>query len=113
MDIRKTDSKGRLSLGVQDKHFVVFGPNDGNYQLREVPPVEEIPEGYEYAEVSDAKDVVMDIVQDCIEHWLWYGGVEYPDDDQNHLGNDAISVADKIVEELMKRGAVIPEDFGK
>lgn len=62
------------------------------------------PEGYEVAETTEAKDLVMDLVQDAIDHWLWYGGMEEPDDYEKAGGQDAISVADRIVESLIEKG---------
>ena len=112
MDIKKADSKGRIIVGNPDTHYFVTGPSaEGAYRLQPVPRVESLPEGYEYAEVSAAKEAVTDLVSDCIYHWLWYAGVEYPENVESENGQDAITVADAIVERLIQGGVKIPEDF--
>lgn len=64
MEIRKTDSKGRLTGFDPETHYFVTGPLEGRYQIREVPVVDVIPEGYEPAEVVDLKNEILDALYD-------------------------------------------------
>lgn len=68
------------------------------------------PEGYEIAEVSDAKNLAMDIVQDVIDHVFWLNGAEEPDDMRKMEGHHSIRAADKIVEALITAGWRPTED---
>ncbi|MDQ1053185.1 hypothetical protein QE394_001113 [Arthrobacter sp. SORGH_AS 212] len=64
----------------------------------------EIPEGYEPAENSAAKNHAMD----ALEAELEKQGVEvYTDDDEG--GIDLIDLADAVVEALLSAGVTIPE----
>lgn len=66
----------------------------------------EIPEGYEPAEHSHAKNHAMD----ALEAELEKQGVEvYADDDEG--GVDLIGLADAVVEALIRAGVTIPEDI--
>lgn len=88
MDIKKTDSKGRISLGVPNTHYVVYGGDtappgsEGVFRLIPVPVVETKPPGYESSEVSAAKDEVREL--------LYSMGV----DEEEH---DLLHIADRIV----------------
>lgn len=68
------------------------------------------PAGYETAEVSDAKDIVMDIVQEVIAECFLICGSEEPDDTREMHGYDAIESAHNIVEALIKSGWRPTED---
>ena len=94
MEIKKTDAKGRILIGATDTHYFITS-KDGEFRLRPVPVVGEIPEGYEPAEVSAAKDVVLDS--------LYVLGVD------EFESIDLIRVADRVVEDLLKFGVEIPE----
>lgn len=64
---------------------------------------ETIPEGYEPAEVSSAKDVVMEVFHDKLGHLAF--------DERDDHGVDCIELADACVEALIKAGVTIPEDI--
>lgn len=65
----------------------------------------ELPEGYEYAEVSDAKDTVYNLLDSEVLN----GRIE----EEDSGGPDLIHLADRIVEELLAKGAIIPAGFGE
>lgn len=85
MEIKKADSKGRVSGFEPDRHYFITGPMEGSYRVREVPIGDTVPEGYEPAEVADLKNSVMDA--------LYAAGL----DDEAH---DMIELADKVGESL-------------
>lgn len=89
MDIRKTDSKGRLTGFPPNTPFFVTGPIEKAYRIREVPVVDEIPEGYELAEISAAKEQVYDL--------LYAQGLD-PEE------NDLIQISDRVVEAFLRVG---------
>lgn len=65
-----------------------------------------IPEGYELAEVSAAKDHVMF----ALERELERQGIDpYPDGDIRGGSIELIDLADAVVERLLKEGVTIPD----
>lgn len=62
------------------------------------------PKGWEAQETTDAKNLVMDAVQEALDHVFWMSGAEEPDDTRKLEGHDAISVADRVVEALIEAG---------
>lgn len=88
MDIKKTDSKGRISLGVPNTHYVVCGGetappgSEGVFRLIPVPVMGIDSNSYESSEVSAAKDEVREL--------LYSMGV----DEKEH---DLLHIADRIV----------------
>lgn len=89
MEIKKADSKGRVSGFEPDRHYFITGPMDGAYRVKEVPIVETIPDGYERAEIVEAQNAVLDLLYDK--------GLDETEE-------DLISMATEIVEELRKIG---------
>lgn len=68
-----------------------------------------IPEGYEPAENSAAKNHAMDALEAELER---QGIDPYPDlDDGEDGGIDLINLADAVVESLIKAGVTIPENI--
>lgn len=59
-----------------------------------------LPKGYEYAEVSAAKDAVYNLLDTEV-----YAAGTIPTEEDG--GPDLINLADRIVEELLIQGAVI------
>ena len=55
----------------------------------------EIPEGFELAEVSAAKNAVWSVLDGYLDH-------------DEH---DSIEISERIIEDLMKRGVLVPEWF--
>jgi len=64
----------------------------------------EIPEGYEPAENSAAKDIAMDALERSLTK---QGHDPYVDGDEIEL----ISLADDVVEALLKAGITVPENL--
>ena len=97
MEIKKADSKGRIAAFQPGMHYFVTGGDDaipgkeGHYLLRPVPTVSEIPEGYEPAEVSAAKNAVLEL--------LYAHEDELLEEDA-----DLIGISDEIVEALLASG---------
>lgn len=70
----------------------------------------DLPEGFEYVEVSAAKDVVYGLIEEaCREASLHVDPLFEMKDDEPHY--NAITIADRIVEALVARGVTIPENF--
>lgn len=90
MEIKKADSKGRVTGFTPDTHYFVSGPLDGSYTVKEVPVVDEMPEGYESAEIGDAKNAVLDLL--------------HMNDDIDPEEVDLIGLSDSIIEELLRTG---------
>lgn len=90
MDIKKADNKGRISGFTAGDHYFITGPLDGTWRVKEVPKVETVPEGYELAEVSDAKNLVLDLLH----------GNQNIDPEEV----DLIGLSDEIVEQLIASG---------
>lgn len=90
MDIKKADNKGRVSGFTPGDHYFVTGPLDGKWSIKEVPTVDVVPEGYELAEISDAKNAVLDLL--------------HADQNIDPEEVDLIGLSDSIVEELLKMG---------
>lgn len=89
MDIKKADSKGRVSGFEPDRHYFITGPMDGSYRVKEVPIVDRIPDGYELAELVDAQNAILDLLYDK--------GLDESEE-------DLISLSMEIVRELQKVG---------
>lgn len=64
-----------------------------------------LPEGYELAEISAAKDHVMD----QLERELERQGIDPYDDEDNPNGPELISLAHAVVERLLREGVTIPD----
>lgn len=87
MDIRKADSKGRVTVGDPQTHYFSQRSDSGVITLRPVGVISESEE------VSAAKDAVWDIL-DSLEQ----DGLIDPE------AVDLIEVSDRVVETLIKRG---------
>ena len=89
MEIRKADSKGRVSGFTPGTHYFVTGPLNGKWSAREVPTVDVAPPGYEESEIVDAQNAVLDL--------LYEKGLDESEE-------DLIGLSTQIVGELQKMG---------
>jgi hypothetical protein len=62
MDIRKADSKGRLSGFTPGGWYRKFGGMNNKYSLEELEPVDEVPEGMVDAEEADRQNAIQDAI---------------------------------------------------
>lgn len=84
MDIKKADSKGRVSGFEPDRHYFITGPMDGSYRVKEVPTVSHIPEGYLPSEIVDAQNAVLDL--------LYENGLDGSEDDLISISADIVGL---------------------
>lgn len=95
MDIKKADSKGRVTVGEPGRYYRVadFPVDSDRIVLTRVPDAPEDISSYDSEAVTAAKEAVWDLFDDLAQSG---------DIDEDQL--DTIHLADRIVRTLMERG---------